>query len=150
MKYSHSWEADSSSASQKIYRILWNPKVHYRSHNSQPPVPILSHINPIILLPMRYVNLYEAPSRAAITTASSVPRRGPQSFNRGLRADCHAVIEGPNLTLVYTSIFWHFFFCLGLPKTILSIPTNPIVWQRRQNEDAVDGARSFYTTASVV
>jgi hypothetical protein len=42
-----SWQANSFIASPEIPSILWNPKVHYRFHNSQSLVPVLSQMNPV-------------------------------------------------------------------------------------------------------
>jgi hypothetical protein len=47
MEQSPSWEADRFSANQEIPSVLWNPKFHYHIYTRQPPVPILSQLDPV-------------------------------------------------------------------------------------------------------
>ena len=47
MVQSPSWAANWFAASPEIPRILWNPKVHYRTQKRPPPVSILCQPNPV-------------------------------------------------------------------------------------------------------
>jgi hypothetical protein len=51
---SPSLEANSSSTSQEISRILWNLKIHDCVHNSIPLAPNLSQINPVHSVPFYF------------------------------------------------------------------------------------------------
>ena len=53
-----SWEAISSSASQDIPYILWNPKVHYRIYKFPPPVPIPSQVSPLRGPPSHFLKIH--------------------------------------------------------------------------------------------
>ena len=44
---SSSWEANQFSANHEIPRILWNMEVHGCVTHGLPPVPILSHLDPV-------------------------------------------------------------------------------------------------------
>jgi hypothetical protein len=45
---SSSWKDNWFAASQKIPRVLWNPKVPHRTHKRLARIPILSQSNPVL------------------------------------------------------------------------------------------------------
>ena len=58
MEQSPSWEANWFAANQEIPRILWNPKVHYRTHKRPPPVPILSQLHTVPTTPSHFLKIH--------------------------------------------------------------------------------------------
>jgi len=47
MQHSYSGEGNQFYAIKEIPKILRNPKVHHRAHKFPPPVPVLSHLDPV-------------------------------------------------------------------------------------------------------
>ena len=57
MEQSPSWEANRFAANQEIPHILWNPKLHYRTHKCPPPVPTLSQLHPVTKTPSHFLKV---------------------------------------------------------------------------------------------
>jgi hypothetical protein len=77
LNYSPAWRVNTFSACQEIPLILPNLRLHHRVHDSSPPVPILSHINPIhalpILFPKRFIQILSSHLRLGLSSGLFTP-----------------------------------------------------------------------------
>jgi len=58
MDHSPSGKANNHAASPEIPRLLWKPKVHYRSHKIPLLAPVLSQMDPVHTLPPYFSKVY--------------------------------------------------------------------------------------------
>ena len=97
MVQSPSWEANWFAASQEIPRILWNPKVHYRTHKRPPPVPVLGQPNPIHIPTSYLLEIYpnvihpSTPMSPQWSLSLRFPHQDPiRPLSSPIRATCPA------------------------------------------------------------
>ena len=97
MVHCSSWEANWFAASQEIPRILWNPKVHYRTHKRPPPVPVLVQPNPVHIptshLPEIHPNIIHpsTPRSPQWSLSLRFPHQDPiRPLSSPIRATCPA------------------------------------------------------------
>jgi hypothetical protein len=103
-------EVSSHSASQEIFHLLWDLKLHYRVHRSPALVPILSQMNPVHNFPPYLPKIHSniiLPSTPPSSTWSPHFRLSDQIFVlfrlSSMRATCsyHLILD---LTILI--IFW--------------------------------------------
>jgi len=86
-------KADSHSASQEISRLLLNPKVHYRLHNSPPLISILSQMYLVHTFPIYFPKIHSN------TILPSSPRSSEWSLPFGFPTEIlYAFLTSPMRT----------------------------------------------------
>jgi len=70
---SHSAGTTRLSSCHEIHRILWKPEVNHHVHRSLSPVPILSQMNPIHILPSYFFMMHLSVTFPSMISSSKWP-----------------------------------------------------------------------------
>jgi hypothetical protein len=91
------WKASSSSVIEDIPNISWNPRVHFRVHDSSPLVPVLGRIIPVHAVPSYFCQIHfsiilpSTPWSSSSLCPSGFPTRTMRTFHLSpIRATCSA------------------------------------------------------------
>jgi len=96
MEQSASWEVNRFSASQEITHILWTPKVHCLIHKCQPPVPVLSQLDPV-----------HAPTSHFLKIHLHIPFPSPRSYQRISPGTRHQFMFRNMILFIYSELLAH-------------------------------------------
>ena len=124
MQQSLSWEANRFSASQ-IPRILWNPKVHYRSHKCPPSFPVLSQFDLVHTPTSHFLKIHLniiLPSTPGYPKCSFLQVSPPKSCIRlsPIRATCpaHLILDFITRTILGEYRSWSSSLCSFLHSPV--------------------------------
>jgi hypothetical protein len=117
-KQRSSSSANTSLASQEITRVVWDPNVHYRVHKTPSLIPVLSHTQPVLIIPasllsdklLYYPNIYFNMAGKDRNSSVCIPTRYgldvPRIESRWRRDFPHKFRPIPMGTGVFPSVKW--------------------------------------------